>query len=185
MRRTRLTDAECPIARALDVVGDWWSLLILRECLDGATRFDQFERHLGISPTILTRRLRDLVEHGLLDRARYQSRPARYEYLLTERGRGLQTVLVALAEWADHDRPHQERTLQVVDCETGETLEPVLVDRRTGRALDTGTARFSAGPAASEGMRTRFATLERTGSATETSTEGADPAGSPPASRLR
>lgn len=181
MRRTRLTDAECPIARALDVVGDWWSLLILRECLDGATRFDQFERHLGISPTILTRRLRDLVEHGLLDRAAYQSRPTRYEYLLTERGRGLQTVLVALAEWADHDRPHQERSLQVVDRDTGETLEPVLVDRRTGRALDTGTARFSAGPAASEGMRARFAGLEHTGAVTE----GADPAASPPASRPR
>ena len=162
MHRTRLTDNECPIARALDVVGDWWSLLILRECLDGATRFDQFERHLGISPTMLTRRLHVLVEHGLLRRHQYQQRPARHEYLLTERGRGLQSVLVVLAEWADHERPPQQRSVRLVDRETGATLDPVLVDRHTGRPITADTARFTAGPAASVHMRSRYAALDRT-----------------------
>jgi DNA-binding HxlR family transcriptional regulator len=168
MQRTRLTDDECPIARALDVVGDWWSLLILRESLDGATRFDQFEQHLGISPTMLTRRLRSLVEHGLLRRQKYQQRPARYEYLPTERGQQLQTVLIALAEWADHDRPHQQRSVRLVDRATGQTLDPILIDRRTGRPIDTATARYDTGPAASEAKRARSNNLRRTESLTET-----------------
>jgi DNA-binding HxlR family transcriptional regulator len=159
VHRTRLSDDECPIARALDVVGDWWSLLILRESLDGATRFDQFERHLGISPTMLTRRLRDLVEHGLLERHRYQRRPDRYEYLLTDSGRRLQSVLVALAEWADHDRPPEQRSVRLVDRDTARVLDPVLVDRATGRPVDAGNAVFEAGPGASEGMRSRFERL--------------------------
>ncbi|HMF59403.1 MAG TPA: helix-turn-helix domain-containing protein, partial [Vicinamibacterales bacterium] len=72
----------CPIARSLERVGEWWSILILRDALRGSTRFDQFQRHLTIAPNILTRRLRALVDAGLLERTLYSERPPRYEYIL-------------------------------------------------------------------------------------------------------
>jgi DNA-binding HxlR family transcriptional regulator len=159
MRRTRLTDAECPISRCLDILGDWWSLLILRDALDGATRFDQFERNLGIAPTMLTRRLHGLVADGLLQRRQYQQRPPRHEYLLTERGRDVQPVIIALGEWGDRHRGREQRSLQLVDRETGAVVEPVLVDRGTGRRLDEIDVGYVAGPAASDALKARFAEL--------------------------
>jgi DNA-binding HxlR family transcriptional regulator len=159
MRRTSFSDAECPIARALDVIGDPWSILLLRDALDGSTRFDQFERNLGIAPNMLTRRLRTLVEHDLLGRHRYQDRPPRYEYLLTERGRATQPVIIALAQWADREVPSVLRGIQLVNTETGATLDPVLVDRTTGRPISELPAGYAAGPAASPALRARFDSL--------------------------
>lgn len=159
MRRTRLAGAECPVSRCLDTLGDWWSLLILRDALDGATRFDQFERHLGIAPNMLTRRLRGLVEDGLLERRRYQDRPPRYEYVLTERGHDVLPVIIALAEWGDRDVEPRRRTIRLVDRSTGATVEPVLIDRITGRPLAEIDVGYVAGPAAGEGLRTRFSEL--------------------------
>jgi DNA-binding HxlR family transcriptional regulator len=159
MRRTRLTGSECPISRCLDTLGDWWSLLILRDALDGATRFDQFERHLGIAPNMLTRRLHGLVEDGLLERRRYQQRPPRYEYVLTERGRDVQPVIIALGEWGDRHVEPERRSIRLVDRETGATVEPLLIDRGTGRPLAEIDVGYVAGPAASDGMNARFAEL--------------------------
>ena len=87
MRRKSFQKMHCPIARSLERVGEWWSILILRDALHGLKRFDEFEQSLGISPTMLTRRLAGLVKAGLLERRRYNERPPRYEYALTERGR--------------------------------------------------------------------------------------------------
>ncbi len=91
---------ECPIARSLERVGEWWSILILRDALHGLTRFDQFQKSLDIAPNMLTRRLNALVEGGLLERRRYNERPPRDEYVLTERGRDFEPVLYALLAWA-------------------------------------------------------------------------------------
>src|SRR5882672_10784409 len=87
MRRKSFDKMLCPIARSLERVGEWWSMLIMRDALHGLTRFDEFQKSLGIAPNMLTRRLNALVEAGLLERRRYSEHPPRDEYLLTERGR--------------------------------------------------------------------------------------------------
>lgn len=91
--------ADCPISGSLLRVGDRWTVLILRDCFYGASRFDQFQQSLGIAPSILTRRLNSLVRQGLLRRSQYQQRPPRFEYLLTEAGRDFRPVLLALGAW--------------------------------------------------------------------------------------
>jgi DNA-binding HxlR family transcriptional regulator len=92
---------ECSVANALAVVGERWSLLALREVMFGVHRFDQIARNTGASRDILTTRLRGLVASGVLERRQYETRPPRYEYVLTESGRALHTVLLALMEWGD------------------------------------------------------------------------------------
>ncbi|MCY0933719.1 winged helix-turn-helix transcriptional regulator [Streptomyces sp. H34-S4] len=100
-QRTHLDDADCSIAQALDVVGDWWTLLIVRDAARGVHRFDEFQRELGMSRKVLTERLKLLVEAGVLTREPYQERPVRHAYRLTPRGRALLPVLVALQDWGD------------------------------------------------------------------------------------
>jgi len=91
----------CSVARTLELVGERWTLLILRDAFMGVRRFDDFQRNLGIARNVLNTRLQRLVENGLLERQRYQERPERYEYRLTERGRDLWPSLVALMQWGD------------------------------------------------------------------------------------
>ncbi|MEV7510801.1 winged helix-turn-helix transcriptional regulator [Streptomyces sp. NPDC090085] len=100
-QRTHLGDADCSIAQALDVVGDWWTLLIVRDAARGLHRFDELQRELGVSRKVLAERLKLLVEAGVLSREPYQDRPVRHEYRLTPRGRALLPVLVALQDWGD------------------------------------------------------------------------------------
>jgi DNA-binding HxlR family transcriptional regulator len=126
---------QCPIARSLDRVGEWWSILILRDAFKGMTRFDQFQKSLGIAPNMLTRRLTTLVESGLLERQLYSDKPPRYEYVLTAKGRDFRPVLWALVAWGNKHFPPEGETVAVVDAETGEEADPVLVDGRTGRVL--------------------------------------------------
>src|SRR5713226_10030455 len=101
MQRKSFEKMACPIARSLERVGEWWSMLIMRDALDGMTRFDEFQNGLGIAPNMLTRRLNALVEAGLLERRRYSAHPPRDEYLLTGRGRDFQPVLWALMGWGN------------------------------------------------------------------------------------
>ena len=96
MQRKSFAEMTCPIARSLEHVGEWWSMLILRDAFGGTTRFDDFQQSLGIAPNMLARRLTALVEAGLLERRRYSERPPRDEYVLTERGRDFKPVLIAL-----------------------------------------------------------------------------------------
>ncbi|MBA4859919.1 winged helix-turn-helix transcriptional regulator [Streptomyces sp. PSKA54] len=100
-RRTTLGDADCAIAQALDVVGDWWTLLIVRDTARGVHRFDDLQRELGLSRKVLTERLNLLVDAEVLARVPYQERPVRHEYRLTPRGRALLPVLIALQDWGD------------------------------------------------------------------------------------
>src|SRR5258705_11526726 len=95
MQRKRLGKMVCPIARSLERVGEWWSILILRDALHGLPRFDQFQRSLGIAPNILTRRLDALVEAGLLEPRRYSERPPRHEYVLSKPGRDFPPLVLA------------------------------------------------------------------------------------------
>jgi DNA-binding HxlR family transcriptional regulator len=98
------SDQDCSVARALEVVGERWTILILRDAFLGVRRFDDFQRSLGIARNVLQARLRRLVDEGLLERRRYQERPVRHEYCLTARGQDLWPVLLALMEWGDRHR---------------------------------------------------------------------------------
>ena len=135
MKRTSLGHMNCSIAQTLDVVGDPWTLLVVRDALFGTTRFDDFRRSLGIPRATLTSRLDTLVEHGVMERRRYQDRPERHEYVLTERGRDLRRVMVSMLQWGDKWSSLPEPPVTLIDADTGDEIEPVYVDRRSGRPL--------------------------------------------------
>jgi DNA-binding HxlR family transcriptional regulator len=121
--RKRFTDMNCSVARALDVLGDWWTLLLIREAFLGTRRFADFEANLEISKNVLTDRLDRLTQHGVFVRIDAGQHGRRYEYALTQKGKDLITVLTALREWGDR-------------WIFGEGNEPLLVfDRRTGRPV--------------------------------------------------
>ncbi len=101
MRRTSFADSQCPIARTVDLIGDWWTPLVVREAFYGVRRFDDMQQALGIGRNVLTERLRRLVKEGLLARSKYQDHPERFEYSLTEKGQDLLPVLAAMIEWGD------------------------------------------------------------------------------------
>jgi DNA-binding HxlR family transcriptional regulator len=157
MQRKSFGDMQCPIARSLERVGEWWSILILRDCFHGLSRFDEFEKSLGIAPNMLTRRLTGLVESGLLERRQYNEHPPRFEYVLTERGRDFQPVLQALLTWGNKHFAPEGASVVIVNQETGLTAEPVMMDRISGRPLSDPIFRSAPGPAASDGVRRRHA----------------------------
>jgi DNA-binding HxlR family transcriptional regulator len=157
MRHTRFDAMSCPIARTLDRVGEWWSMLILRDAFGGMTRFDEFEASLGIAPNMLTRRLQGLVEAGLLEKRRYCEKPPRYEYVLTARGRDFRPVLFALIAYGNRHYAPEGQSVMIVDAATGATADPVVVDRASGRVIVEPEFQVIAGPAASEATRARYA----------------------------
>lgn len=101
MKRTSTADWPCTIARAADVLGDHWNLLLIREACLGTRRFDDFQANLGIGRNILSSRLSGLVEEGVLDRVEYSTSPQRFEYRLTDKGREVFPILAAMAAWGD------------------------------------------------------------------------------------
>ena len=136
MKRTSFEDAECPVARSLDVLGDWWSLLIIRDAFLGLRRFSEFQKNLGCAKNILTVRLRALVEHDILATAPASDGSAYQEYLLTPKGRGVFPVLVALRQWSEEfdDRPEEIATL-LVDREKGRPVRKLELHADDGRLL--------------------------------------------------
>jgi DNA-binding HxlR family transcriptional regulator len=142
VRRTRFDDWDCSIARTVDMLGDWWTPLVVRQAFLGARKFDEFQTGLGIPRNVLAERLRSLVDQGVFERRQYTDRPPRHEYRLTEKGIGLFGVIVAMMQWGDRwlDWP-EGPPIHLVDRQTGEPVEPVLVDGRTGEPLDPRTVR--------------------------------------------
>jgi DNA-binding HxlR family transcriptional regulator len=136
VKRTSFEKAECPIARSLDVIGDWWSLLIIRDALLGKRRFSEFQKSLGLAKNILTVRLRAMVEHGILKTAPASDGSAYQEYLPTPKGRGVFPVLVALRQWSEEfdDRPEEIATL-LVDREKGRPVRKLELRAQDGRLL--------------------------------------------------
>lgn len=126
----------CMIAASLERVGERWSILILRESFLGSTHFDQFEKRLGIAPNMLTRRLKMLVQEGLLMRRQYSKRPPRFEYVLTERGRDFRPILLSLLVWGNRHFAPEGMNVQLVNSVTGDVVEPLLIDRISGTPLD-------------------------------------------------
>lgn len=124
----------CPIAYGLDLIGDRWSMLVLRDVDRGFTRFDQIRTSLGIAPNILSRRLAALTAAGLLEKHRYNERPPRDAYMLTEAGRDFIPVLAALGAWGSRHRPGA-RFAYLVDVATGAMVEPLVIDRQSGTPI--------------------------------------------------
>lgn len=127
-------DERCPIARSLDVLGEKWTLMIVRDALAGATRFSQFQQSLGVPREVLAARLGSLVEGGVLERTAYKPEGGRVrdEYVLTAAGRDLSLVLLALGGWADRYRPSERTTdFRFVDAESGAPVEAAALTRTT------------------------------------------------------
>ncbi|WP_200954869.1 MULTISPECIES: helix-turn-helix domain-containing protein [unclassified Rhizobium] len=142
MKRTSLTEADCPVARALDAIGDWWSLLIVRDAFDGISRFGEFRRSLGIAKGMLTARLRDLVDCGVLETAPASDGSAYQDYLLTEKGRALFPVVVALRQWGqEHLYAPGERHSVLVDVVAGKPVEKLALRSADGRPVGWGDSR--------------------------------------------
>ncbi len=136
LKRTSLTQAACPVARSLDAIGDRWSLLIVRDAFDGISRFGEFRRSLGIAKGMLTARLHDLVECGVLETAPASDGSAYQDYLLTEKGRALFPVVVALRQWGqDHLYAPGEQHSVLVDVATGSPVEKLELRSADGKAL--------------------------------------------------
>lgn len=159
MQRTSLSRDECPIARSLDRVGEWWSMLIMRDALQGLRRFDEFSRSLGIAPNMLTRRLGALVEAGMLERRLYSERPPRYEYVPTAKGEDFRMVLMSLVAWGNRHYAEEGTSVEVVERETGRPLQPMMASAE-GQVVPWEACVLQAGPAASDGMRERLASLD-------------------------
>jgi DNA-binding HxlR family transcriptional regulator len=153
MQRKSFADMECPIARALDELGDGWSLLILRTAMLGTTRFADFQERIAIPPNTLARRLETLTEQGFFVRARYERHPPRAAYLLTAKGLEVLPVLLVLSAWGNRWLAPGGAPLECVDPRSGRTLEPIVVDRTSGRELLPGAVAVRPGPGASRRMR--------------------------------
>ena len=157
MQRKSFGNMHCPVARSLERVGEWWSILILRDAFYGLSRFDEFQKSLGVASNMLTRRLNALVEAGLLERRRYSEHPPRDEYVLTERGRDFHPVLLALLAWGNRHFAVEGASVQLVNRRTGAKVEPVVVDRATGEEIAGPDFAVVPGPAADDGVRQRLA----------------------------
>jgi DNA-binding HxlR family transcriptional regulator len=130
---------ECSVARTLEVVGERWSLLILRNAFYGVRRFEDFQRGLGIARNVLTDRLATLVEHGVFERQRYADRPPRHEYRLTEKGRDLLPVVLAMMRWGDRWSCEGEPPVRLTHTTCGEVTTPQVTCDRCGDPLDLRT----------------------------------------------
>jgi DNA-binding HxlR family transcriptional regulator len=159
MQRTSFRSFKCPAARALDSVGDWWSIMILRDAFQGLTRFDEFQKSLGIAPNILTRRLKHLVDEGVFEKHRYSERPLRVEYRLTDKGRDFFPVLMALFSWGSRHVPEDDLAFLLGDAASGKARRTLLVDAETGEELKPENTSLLPGPAADDEDRERIARM--------------------------
>jgi DNA-binding HxlR family transcriptional regulator len=137
MRWAEIDRMACSVARALSVLGDRWTLLVLRDCFLGARRFEHFEASLGISPNLLSTRLAKLVEHGVLERRPYRERPTRFEYRLTEKGRDLYPVIASLVRWGDRWMAGEDGPpVALVHRTCGHPTTPTLTCSECGERLE-------------------------------------------------
>jgi len=136
MKRTSLQDAACPIARTLDVIGDWWSLLIVRDTLGGPRRFGELQKNLGLAKNILAARLRSMTAQGILEAIPAADGSAWKEYSLTPKGHALFPVLVAMREWGEtYQFPDGDCPVELVDRQSGQPVRNLELRAADGRLL--------------------------------------------------
>lgn len=159
MKRASFQPMPCPVAHALECIGDGWCLLILRDAFYGLRRFDEFLHSLGIASSTLTRRLNDLVAAGLLERRTYQNNPPRHEYHLTEAGRDLRPVILTLMSWGTRHTRGSDKVV-LVDQSTGQPVALTLVDANTGKPITREEHRVQVADDADELTRWRLRTAQ-------------------------
>lgn len=148
MRWRDIGEQTCSIARSLSVIGDRWTLLILREAFLRTRRFEDFQEHLGATRHVLADRLQKLVEHGIFERVQYQERPARFEYKLTEKGRDLYPVIVSLVGWGDRWMADEAGPpIELVHKGCGHQMMPVPTCPQCGEAVTARDVVARPGPA--------------------------------------
>ncbi len=154
LKRKSLEKEVCPIARSLDQIGDWWTLLIIRNALHGAKRFGEFQKDLGVSKSMLAERLRRMVDDGLLEQHTDPSRSAYSEYYLTEKGRRLWMVLVAIRQWGEAHLFEDGEPMQVMqDRKDGAAIQRLAVIAADGRVLDQSDTEIRIGAASGDPRR--------------------------------
>ena len=136
MRWNDLNEESCPVARGLSVIGDRWTMLVLRDCFQGVRRFDAFQKRLGITRHVLADRLRKLESAGVLERKQYQERPPRYEYRLTEKGRDLWAVIIALKQWGDRWLGTDDTPVQITHKACGKVVRPHMTCPDCGERIE-------------------------------------------------
>jgi DNA-binding HxlR family transcriptional regulator len=152
MERKSFSDMACSVAQCLEIIGEWWSMLIVRDAFMGITRFDDFQRRLGISRNILQQRLTHLVGSEVLVKVPYSEHPLRHEYRLTEKGLDLWPVLTTMRQWGDAHAAPDGPPIQVVHKDCGHVAGAVLVCDRCGEALGARSVRAVAGPGYQRGL---------------------------------
>ncbi len=157
MRRKSFQKMHCPIARSLDRVGEWWSILILRDALHGFRRFEEFRESLDIAPNILTTRLARLVEDGFLEKRQYSEHPPRHEYVPTQRGRDFRPVLLSLMAFGNRHFAPEGAMIEVVNTKTGKPADIGVFDRATGLPIAAPDFKMVPGPAANARVKARYA----------------------------
>ncbi|MGW1677368.1 winged helix-turn-helix transcriptional regulator [Saccharopolyspora sp. NPDC002376] len=150
---------DCPLARTVGIVGHWWTLEILHEVFEGHTRFGSIRLNLALPADVLRERIADLVARGLLETADRTADSGDREYRPTDLGRALRPLVLVMAAYGNHRLAQEERSLVLVDVNTGAAVDPVVVDRRTGRPIDTADHVFACGPRASDALIDRYPTI--------------------------
>ncbi|WP_038388967.1 winged helix-turn-helix transcriptional regulator, partial [Bradyrhizobium elkanii] len=135
MKRTAFAKAECPVARALDAIGDWWSLLIVRDAFDGLRRFGDFQKNLGIAKGMLTTRLRTLVATGVLEQVAASDGSAYQEYVLTKRGHDLFPIVVGLRQWGEAHLFARGEPHSVLLDQAGQAVGQLVLPSKSGQPL--------------------------------------------------
>lgn len=156
MHRTSFSKMRCSLARGLEMIGDWWSPLIIRDLFLGVVRFDELVEDLGISRNLLARRLDWLVANGIIERRAYQQRPLRYEYRLTEAGRDLVPAILALTAWGNRwARPKEGTPIVFVHERCGHQFEPQVKCSACGSAINADEVKALPGPGGAAKVGTR------------------------------
>lgn len=157
MERVCFEARNCSVARTMDVIGDWWSILIVLEAMQGTLRFDQFQRNLEISKGILSKRLKALQKHGVLVRVESADSPRRVEYHLTPKGASLRTVLAALMQWGDEFMQNEAGAPMVLySAKSGRQVAKLDFFDSEGSKVDPADLRLKPGPGADKTMLARF-----------------------------
>jgi len=146
MERKSFAEMHCSVAQCLEVVGEWWTMLIVRDAFLGVTRFDEFQQRLGISRNVLNQRLARLVEAGVLTKVPYSEHPPRFDYRLTDKGRDLWPVLTAMRQWGDQHAAPDGPPLELIHKDCGQASRARMVCSACGESIGSRDVEAISGP---------------------------------------
>lgn len=147
MKWSQIDAIPCPIAQAMSVIGDSWTLLLIRDAMRGSTKFEEFQQKTGASRAVISERLAHLVEHNVFERTQYEEHPPRFEYRLTARGKALQPVMMTMAHWAEAHLPKPTRAPKRRHTACGHHFKPVITCSECGETITPETVTYDKAPA--------------------------------------